>query len=347
MRRDEKFLPGERVLHEDSGQDHGKYGTVLATYGVLVGVRYDDEDKDTFAAKVSLRKVNLLEELAKLGKRNPTNFRPRAGQRVVHFLDETCSDPGTILGVHSGAATVRWDSGKVRLEYNSVLRPYSPLEEIAKVGRQTNNNPDQDYVVGDLVRVTQGVRKGKIGKVLVVTRWGCVIGMEDRALQYSFSQLEKLTPIELLALTAKRNPQMYKHFEKGQRVTYRGAPATVHRCRRGEAHVHFDGQEPDPRGWKLPSNDLELLSPLEELALTAKKNPNPAYAVGDRVIESLERYSGMKGRVGTVTDLCAYMHYPSVWVVFDGSTVNMLVEICILRRISPLEELSRAGGGGK
>ena len=363
------FRVGDRVRCKHYAPD--SFGTVRgfsAHMNGWVAVEFDlrpftTGDGPEMLHSTDLEHVSPLEELAaagqgRKGKKNPEG-RPPPGNRVLVVGDHTGRKGcyGTIRAWSGNQAIVDLDVPWEGLHWYTEreIRVVTPIEELAALGKAKKNpkmltEPDDPgYEIGEQVRLKYN---GKIAKVLHKRPWSVyLVGFEDetgrRGVEVSYENMEKLTPIEQLALLgkAKKNPA---RFEPGTRVRVDNRPlrGTVLRTYEEFVVVRFDSGE---EGWITPER-LVILSPLEELARLARepkgtkklkprvrKNPVVWKAeVGDRV--KVERFHGYN--IGTMTK-----KLPGGWCLVQLDKGGM-EELCTpesVSRIGPLEELARLG----
>jgi hypothetical protein len=363
----EPHKAGDRVKYDE-----------LGLFGTLTRDEYLDRDGyrtvvvlfDGYRLSLTLRVRNLervtpLEELALLGatgkkaKKNPENTF-RIGERVRRTSGPWKRRVGRITaeGLIERAVTGNYLVAHVLFDgalYSVViphrdLQSVSPLEELALVKTEAKKNPSLSPLLsGD--RVNSG---GKFGTVVrdeyLSKSFGVrtVVVMFDGELRHTFlnvRDVERTSPLEDLASTAKKNP----NFEAGDRVLCRNHPiiervGTVVEVHERWAYVDIDDSELFGKGGvtQVFLHELRHINPLEELAsvsVQSRKNPvGPAFKRGDRV---KRRLKGSHNAVaGTIVQEA---HLRGLWhVAWDDSSGVSAHFTESLESINPLEDLSMA-----
>lgn len=232
---------------------------------------------------------------------------------------------GTVIDVHTsshGMIRVESDDGYREWMFPPYLEHVSPLEELAALGRAKTNpkmvtDPDDPgYEIGEYTRLKHN---GKVAKVLRKKPWSVyTVGFEDdergrRAVEVGFENMEKLTPLEQLAIVGKesmKNPRPrqvpsgfgMEDLKIGSRVARRQGEkvrvGTITGMSVGRpVRVRWDDDDIERGEFR---DTLHYLSPLEELALLGKelqtkKNPDckyAEYAEGDQVRIHFNRGGG-------------------------------------------------------
>ena len=233
---------------------------------------------------------------------------------------------------------------------------YAELLHARKVPT-TKKNPTSQYrefKVGDRVRDRNnrssfGTVKGQFftDQLLIVVEW------DSPATSQAVRQgsIEKIGPLEELAATgsAKKNPLTPKwprgRLGSGTRVKVRGKQiGTILPNAEQPRNPDWYMVDIEGDGWRCLRRDiLEPLSPLDELALTAKKNPKDGFNVGDRV---QRLYGPWKTKVGTITSFqreplgCSSTYTQCAIVLFDGARYAQILPLAGIKAVTPLEELA-------